>query len=76
MPKKKCKPKLGCATTFQLLNEIKARGEVGAITADLPETTPYIIMVTRADELIERLPDALLQYKTHQDEEEYDGNKH
>lgn len=58
----KDKPNLGLATTRELLNEIKARGEVSATIGEYPEEMGA--MASGAANLLESLPGSMLEYKT------------
>jgi len=59
MNEKDCKPNLGCATTKELLLEIKARGEV-PIGPYQEETD----MAIGAANLLYKLPGSVLDYRT------------
>jgi len=53
-------PNLGCATTRELLQEIKARGEI-SYAGDRPEDGTKMIMV--AEVLLDELPQSILDYR-------------
>ena len=57
-----CKPNLGCATTRELLEEIKARGEVSHTIGEYPEEMGG--MAIGAARLLDTLPGSMLDYKT------------
>lgn len=55
-------PYLGLATTRELLEELKARGEVSATIGDYPEEMGD--MAIGAANLLEKLPGSMLDYRT------------
>lgn len=55
-------PRLGLATTRELLEELKARGEVSATIGDYPEATGG--MAIGAATLLDNLPGSILDYRT------------
>ena len=55
-------PLLGLATTRQLLEEIKARGEVSATIGEYPEEMGA--MAIGAGRLLDELPGSMLDYRT------------
>jgi hypothetical protein len=57
-----CAPNLGCATTRELLTEIKARGEVSATIGEYEQEMGD--MAIGAAVLLETLPGSMLDYKT------------
>lgn len=57
-----CKPNLGCATTRELLQEIRARGEVAANNDEYPDLMNG--MAIGAADLLDTLPGSMLDYKT------------
>jgi len=55
-------PNLGLATTRQLLEEIRDRGEVSATIGQLPMESTW--MMRRANGMLNVLPPRLLDYRT------------
>jgi hypothetical protein len=55
-------PRLGLATTRQLLQELKARGEVSATVGEYPGAMKNLEIV--AEMLLDNLPEQMLNYKT------------
>lgn len=55
-------PNLGCATTRELLLELKARGEISATIGEYPEEMNS--MAIGAANLIDMLPGSMLDYRT------------
>lgn len=56
------RPRLGLATTRELLLEIKARGEVSATIGEYPEEMGG--MAIGAAHLLDTLPGSMLDYRT------------
>jgi len=57
-----CKPNLGCATTRELLLELKARGEVSHTIGEYPEEMGSLAI--GAANMLDLLPGSMLNYRT------------